>query len=157
MAETLSDKRLAAAESAALAPAAAPAAPPKPVTQGNGVTGAQAEARMKELTAPTPAPAPAPSLMQRVKGLVGLKAGGPVPGKGSGDKVPLMAEPGEFMVRKAAVPAANAAAKKAGFKNLDHLNKSAHNPDNRLPMSAKHKPGSRGAAMAGMKCGGKVK
>ena len=153
MAENKRDQQIAAAESAALNPQPAPAAaPPKPVTQGNGVTAAAAEAKYKELTAPTPAPKLAPSLMERVKGLVGLKAGGPVkgPGTSTSDSIPARLSKGEYVLPADTV-------KKVGVKNLEHLRASTHNPDNRVPARAKHKPGSRGGAMAGMKCGGKVK
>jgi hypothetical protein len=142
-------KQIDDAESAALgkppAPVATPPAPPAPVTPTAPSTGSS------------------PSLMERVKNLVGLqqggkvpsyKPGGKIPGKGKGDTVPIMATPGEFMVRKAAVPRANAAAKKAGYASLDHLNRGG-NPDNRVPRGAKHRAGTRG--MPAMKCGGKVK
>lgn len=55
-----------------------------------------------------------PGLAQAVAG-VQRATGGPVPGVGSGDIVPLWAEPGEFVVRKAAVQA-------VGLPALEHLN-----------------------------------
>ena len=46
----------------------------------------------------------------------GFKRGGPVPGTGSGDTVPAMLEPGEFVIRKSAVQA-------FGAENLAGINK----------------------------------
>jgi len=48
----------------------------------------------------------------------GFKRGGPVPGTGSGDTVPAMLEPGEFVIRKSAVQA-------FGAGNLAGINKYA--------------------------------
>jgi hypothetical protein len=112
--------RIEAAESAALNPKPATPAPATP-------------------SAPPPAPAPsAPSLLDRAKKMVGLKDGGKIPGHGMGDKVHVMAEPGEYMLPKDTVK------KVGGAKSLDHLVKKTHNPSNRTPFAAKHKPGSRG-------------
>jgi len=49
---------------------------------------------------------------------LGFKRGGPVPGSGSGDTVPAMLEPGEFVIRKSAVQA-------YGAQNLANINKYA--------------------------------
>ena len=46
---------------------------------------------------------------------LGFANGGLVPGSGSGDRVPMMGEPGEFVIRKAAVQS-------VGVQALSNLN-----------------------------------
>lgn len=129
--------KLDAAESAALNPTPPPAAAPAPTTPT------------------TPSPPSSPTLFQRVKNMVGLKDGGKVgyacgggvkkamggpiqgPGTSRSDSIPARLSKGEYVLPADTV-------KKVGAKNLDHLRKSTHNPGNRVPGRAKHKPGSRG-------------
>ena len=56
---------------------------------------------------------------KQVAGVAGMARGGMVPGAGSGDTVPAMLTPGEFVVRKSAVQA-------FGAQNLGKINKYAH-------------------------------
>lgn len=107
---------------------AKPAAPAGPSMPVDPLT-AQLEAKAKAAKA-APSP-PAPSLLDRMKKAIGMEHGGKVPGKGSGDKVPIMGEPGEFMMPKDSV-------KKIGVAKLEMMRKATHkgavgrNPDQNL-------------------------
>lgn len=59
---------------------------------------------------------------------VGFQTGGKIPGQGSGDKQPILAEAGEFMIKKST-------AQKVGYDSLAHFNETGELPD--LPKFAK--------------------
>lgn len=69
---------------------------------------AASEAAARAAATPAPAPAPAPTTgisgyvangaLARREAAAGLRDGGQVPGKGTGDKIPALYEPGEFVV-----------------------------------------------------------
>ncbi len=60
-----------------------------------------------------------PTFLRRVStnssGFTRRQTGGPVPGSGTGDKVPILAEPGEFVLRRSAVES-------LGLSNVERLN-----------------------------------
>ena len=123
--------------------------PPRPQGAGErrdrALSDAENAALGKPTTPPPPPLPPEPKTMTlgeafgKAKKALGFKKGGAVPGKGSGDKVPAMLEPGEYVLPKDTTKA-------VGKKNLDHLKESTHNPANRQGVS--HAPGARGFGAA---------
>jgi len=133
-----SKERIDAAERAAVNPLATP--PAKPVTAGNGVTAAEAEARFKQLTAPEAPKTQEKSWLDRAKAAVGFKNGGKVkcaaggkvtgPGTSRSDSIPARLSAGEYVL-----PADTA--KKVGYGNLDALKARTHTTPMQRKMMAR--------------------
>jgi len=148
MAENKRDAQIAAAEAAAVSPPPAKPAPVAPAPPA-APTGASAEARYKELTAPAPEPPKPKSFMDKVKSAIGLKDGGYIqnyakggtvkgPGTGTSDSIPARLSKGEYVVPADTVKA-------VGVDKLDQMRGETHKFTNKhqktLPRKALHTRG----------------
>lgn len=77
---------------------------------------------------PTPKPTPKPKPKKFAGGLIRMAAGGTIPGLIPRDSVPLLASPGEFVVR-------NAMVEKYGLPMLNDINQGSYQPSFQTPAS----------------------